>query len=198
MAGWSFQVADTFAPCASPPEAVAREDGILITWVDFGRPVRTGYQVSRRTSGGEWGNVSRRLPLTEEGNRYLDTSAEPGVLYDYAVDVFDPDGLAGRCGTASAQIVMPTRFEVRVSPNPGKGAMELVLSLPQTEEIRLQVFDLKGRNIADTVLAALLPGPHRAHWEPHDAGGRPLASGSYFVRVETRSERRTVRWIVIK
>ncbi len=187
-------------PCLIAPVASARGDGILVTWIDAVRSGVSGYRVYRRIAGGEWEweCISDLLPALEEGNTYLDTTAEAGVAYEYEIEAYTRNGPEGRYGPVSAEMVAPARLDVRVWPNPGKGALELALILPRSEDVVLRLFDPQGRQVASSVLEHLRAGVRRASWEPRDGSGRRLASGAYFLRAASDRESQTVRWVTIR
>lgn len=74
--------------------------------------------------------------------------------------------------------------ELRVSPNPFNPTAVLRFSLRESERVLLQVLDLRGRvvnTLEDRVHAA---GPHEFRWDGTGAGGAPVASGVYLIRLE--------------
>ncbi|HEY2955668.1 MAG TPA: choice-of-anchor D domain-containing protein [Candidatus Eisenbacteria bacterium] len=80
-------------------------------------------------------------------------------------------------------------------PNPVTGASTLRFDLARgAPEVRLDVFDLRGRRVATIADRAFDPGRYRLDWSARDASGRPLGAGLYFVRLSapglvTRSAR---------
>ncbi|MFH1501487.1 MAG: choice-of-anchor D domain-containing protein [Candidatus Eisenbacteria bacterium] len=68
------------------------------------------------------------------------------------------------------------------SRNPFAAQAELVLSLPEAGDSRLDVYDVRGR-LVTTLLSRRVPaGEHHVTWNGTDRAGRYVPSGIYFVR----------------
>jgi hypothetical protein len=50
---------------------------------------------------------------------------------------------------------------------------------------RLRIFDVSGRMVRELVHAWFGPGSHERVWDGRDAGGHGVASGPYFVQLQT-------------
>jgi len=91
-------------------------------------------------------------------------------------------------GVGVAGIGGPRVFELSNNyPNPFNPSTQLQFSVPQTARITLAVYNLLGqrvRTLADGVYAT---GRYTVTWDGKDEGGRTLASGVYFSRLETGS-----------
>jgi len=75
---------------------------------------------------------------------------------------------------------VPQEFALRDAyPNPFNPAATLTFELPQASFVRLDVFDLQGRKVAELVNGMRVAGIHHAVW---DASGQ--ASGLYFYRMK--------------
>ena len=57
--------------------------------------------------------------------------------------------------------------------------------LPHEAPVRLEVFDLNGRRVADVVSGVQPAGHHEAPWHAADGRGGRLAAGLYFARFVT-------------
>ncbi len=197
-----FYIIDDSTPVLLEPAAMAQPDGILVSWRIVDGTGLTGFKVYRRVDGAqgadaEWACIAPSVPSCGQSCRYLDASVDPGVRYDYEVEGFGPTGSVGRFGPATAQAMM-IQLGMRVLSNPGRGVMNLSLSLPKSGDVTLRVFDLGGREVAWTVFAGLNAGLRQEEWDVRDRQGRPLASGSYYVRMEAPSGQRTARWLVVR
>ncbi len=87
-------------------------------------------------------------------------------------------------GTAvSDQVLKPVITLGANSPNPFRGGTSFTLSMEKSASASIQIFDLKGRLIAETPSQELNPGFHRIDWQaPSD-----LASGMYLYRLKDSS-----------
>jgi hypothetical protein len=76
-------------------------------------------------------------------------------------------------------------------PNPARDRATLAFDLPRRSDISLQVFDVRGRRIADLLEGPQMPGRLRVEWPTR---GRP--AGVYFVRLRADGRTLTRRMIV--
>jgi len=66
-------------------------------------------------------------------------------------------------------------------PNPFNSAVQVTIAVPQTEQVRMEIFDINGRTISILQNDILQPGYHQLSWNPE------TSSGIYFVKVSTTS-----------
>jgi hypothetical protein len=69
-------------------------------------------------------------------------------------------------------------------PNPGSSRVSFAFDLASTADVRLSVYDTRGRLIQNWSPEARV-GNHKVDWDFRDLDGNPIASGLYFVRLET-------------
>jgi hypothetical protein len=80
-------------------------------------------------------------------------------------------------------------------PNPFNPRVNLAFDLPRAADVRLAVFDLRGRQVAVLLDESLAPGPHLAHWDGRLPDGQVAASGVYLAIVDdglVRSSRKII------
>ncbi len=185
-------------PAAPAVEAWGEEEGIALSWRVPSDLIGAGFLVYRRAPGEDWKCVSP--PLYAEGQEchWVDREAEPGILFEYEVEVIGPSGPAGRWGPVSFELHAVTRLWFRVSPNPGRGSANLAFGLPRAGDVVLHVFDAAGREVAREEWTGLRAGTHLREWEAWDGSGSELPSGSYWLRLETPAGLKTIRWTVMR
>jgi len=76
--------------------------------------------------------------------------------------------------------------ELRVSPNPARGAVELRLRVAQPGPVAIEVLDLSGR-VLRSFATAFATGEHVVRWDGNDAQGHVAPPGLYFVRARDAS-----------
>ena len=98
------------------------------------------------------------------GNAGLDVSDQTWTLEPSVTAVSDP---------------VFTEFAIRrIAPNPSTaGPVDIQFTVARDARVRLAVYDLRGRKVADLVDTRYAPGQYTARWE-----GSGVASGLYFVR----------------
>mgnify|MGYP001819394242 CR=1 FL=1 len=70
-------------------------------------------------------------------------------------------------------------------PNPFNPRVTFSFELAARSTARLQVFDLRGRLVAELGEEAREPGYHQVTWDGVDRLGRNLPSGVYLARIST-------------
>ena len=68
-------------------------------------------------------------------------------------------------------------------PNPFNPETSISFSIGQQQNVRLAIFDLRGRHVRTLWNGAAPSGESRAIWNGRDDGGRPVASGVYLYRL---------------
>lgn len=74
-------------------------------------------------------------------------------------------------------------------PNPFNPTVRIVLALPRDQEVTLRIHDLRGRLVKELARQAFAVGRQEIDWYGRDSAGRSVASGSYFVVLETEDGR---------
>jgi hypothetical protein len=87
---------------------------------------------------------------------------------------------------------------IAVAPNPFNPSTELSFTTTRAARLVVRLHDARGR-LVRTILddSAAQPGRHSIRFLARDAHGLPLASGVYFIEVNTGSDGRAVRRIVL-
>ena len=67
---------------------------------------------------------------------------------------------------------------LRSYPNPAEAEATIAYRLPRAGQVSLQVFDLRGRPVAQLLDEARSGGEHQLRWD-----SRPLAAGTYFLQL---------------
>lgn len=130
------------------------------------------------------------------------TDLTPGMEYivavtaQYVAGESLPATLVFTATSVGEEVPVPVRTEVR--PNPFRGSASVVFELKQPETVRLSVFNAKGQLMRRLLDAPLPSGPHSIVWNGADSGGKPVAAGLYFYRLEIGSQRYQGRMILLK
>jgi subtilisin family serine protease len=70
-------------------------------------------------------------------------------------------------------------------PNPFNPSTEIVFALPAAGQVRVRLYDVSGRLVRVLADGSLPAGENRLRWDGNDDRGRALASGVYYLRVES-------------
>jgi len=122
----------------------------------------------------------------------FDQSVYPAVYEGFIVTLDDaspvPDAVAAR-GMA---------FEPNF-PNPFNPTTTIALSLDRAQNVRLDIFDARGRLVHVLHDGALAAGRNELQWDGRDDRGMQAASGVYFSRARTdQGETRSQRMMLVK
>jgi len=98
---------------------------------------------------------------------------------------------------AESDVRTPAGLSVRAYPNPFNPDVRVVLSTPAKTPATVDVYDVAGRRVASLWSGTLEPGETTLRWNAASQGAS-VASGVYFLRVETASGVRTVKLTILK
>ncbi len=83
-------------------------------------------------------------------------------------------------------------------PNPFNPKTTIRFALPDEKDVSLEVFDVNGRKVATLLDGLMDAGEHHVVWNGTDASGRTLPSGLYFYKLNTGTEQRTSKMLMLK
>jgi hypothetical protein len=84
-------------------------------------------------------------------------------------------------------------------PNPFNPSTKIQFAVPQTEKVRLEVYDIQG-NLINTLVDYELyqPGKYEVNWNGLDSRGNRVASGIYFAKMQAGKFAQTKKMNLIK
>lgn len=82
-------------------------------------------------------------------------------------------------------------------PNPFRGVTAIVYTLPQDSEVKLRIYDVRGRTIQTLLAGRQSPGRHEWIWDGRDAAGTAVGAGVYWYRVEASGASAVRKLVVI-
>lgn len=136
---------------------------------------------------------------------YLD-AAPPSAAAEYRLQEVGADGSLTWLGSVRldpAGQVEPERVIPAVSlaqnhPNPFNPQTSIAFHLAAPARVNLGIYDVSGRHVVTLLDAARPAGSHSAEWAGRDAYGKPLASGTYFYRLQTDRQVLTRKMILAR
>jgi hypothetical protein len=121
-------------------------------------------------------------------DRGADSTVEAAIddiaLYDFTV-------------TSAAPPVFLTRLLPNL-PNPFNPTTRLRWEQESSGAARLRIYDARGRLVRTLVDAWRPAGPHEQAWNGRDDAGHGVASGAYFVRLETGARTLSQRVMLVR
>jgi hypothetical protein len=130
-----------------------------------------------------------RLTVADSGTE----EEEPHVNQDYS------ERFAVLCSEASVSVV-PSGLEsaLEVMPNPTHGAVEVHYVLRKPGEVRLELFDVAGRQVRTLAKGEEAAGPRVVRWDGLNDARQRLGAGVYFIRMSAESLQRSARLVYVE
>jgi hypothetical protein len=88
---------------------------------------------------------------------------------------------------------IPNDFNVSLYPNPFNAGAKISYTLPETEHIRIAIYDLSGREVSILVEGIINAGMNEAVFD-----GSELPCGIYFVKLQTAEFQKTQKIVLLK
>ncbi len=162
-----------------------------------------GYNVYRSKEEGEFENINDE-PVEE--TFYNDTGLEETDYRYYVTAVYEVGESEGSKGvnvgptSVDDEDMLPTMETklVRAFPNPFNPETIIEFSLKDTDEVTIEIFDIKGKRVRILVEDTFDSGHHKAVWKGDNNSGRRLSSGVYFYRMRTSEYMETKKVLMLK
>jgi hypothetical protein len=171
---------------------LAHHDGL--GWAMQSNPLATAVPTRRI---GEYNGVAaagQRTFAVWCGNTF--SGAEP--LDQQAI--FDAFDTAWQVGISIVDLTQGSSTVVLepARPNPSGGPTSFAYSVPQAQRVNLSLVDVRGRRVATLIHGQQPPGRHVVPWDGRDDTGNAVASGVYFLRLETGQAARTQKVVLTR
>jgi hypothetical protein len=128
----------------------------------------------------------------------IDVTGRAGEAAIYWLRVVDASGSLRAFGPVEAKVALPASWELSTArPNPFNPTTEMTVSVPAQGNVRVAVFNILGQPVATLLAGRVEAGMHRVVWNGLDTQGRSVASGVYFVQMQTESGVRMVRRVTL-
>jgi hypothetical protein len=174
-------------------ESQAEPGRVRLVW-STGGPTGEEAVVQRRTVGGGWAERARVASDGAGRITYEDAGVVAGTRYAYRLILARS---TGEVTSAETWISVPAAWKLAMAPpapNPSDGRFTVAFTLAQPGAARLELLDLRGRQMAARELGGLPAGPHRAALD----AGRDLSPGIYWLRLVSAEGRRGTRVCVVR
>lgn len=156
--------------------------------------------VQRRTAGNDWGDLGLASFESPAVVAYDDRAVSPGERYAYRlfVQTAIDQGYSNEVWMLVPTIEgAPLALQLDPSfPNPFQTQTTLNFGIPSASWVKLGIYNVAGRRVAMVIERSLPAGWRSATWDGRDTSGHPVASGTYFARLESAG-RVEIRKIVV-
>jgi hypothetical protein len=196
---------DNFSP--GPPQnlvvAYNTGGGNTLTWDPVEETDVLCYRVYRGMSPG-FTPAPENLEHTTTGTEWIDPVSD-GWMYYYRITAVDrsgneSDAITTGTATATGDGAVPQALALYPNvPNPFNPSTQIRYDVPEGgARVTLRVFDVHGRLVRTLEDAAKPAGVYTVPWDGRDSRGARLASGVYFIRIESGSVTFTHKTTLLK
>jgi hypothetical protein len=177
-----------------------RENGIEISWNLVEEGVDMQFFVLRSKSPGGYFVDLNAENVTSHGMAYSyrDEDVTPGGTYRYRVDVLDEEGRRTLFETTTIDVPAPAVTLQKVYPNPFNPQTTIAYAIPETGPVALGIYDARGRLVRTLVDEIQPHGSHVQSWNGTNDNGIAVASGVYYVRLQSKGRIRTKKAVLLR
>ncbi|MCB9087626.1 MAG: T9SS type A sorting domain-containing protein [Calditrichae bacterium] len=197
-------------------QAAAAREEVTLTWVTESEVNNLGFEVLRSVAEDSGyvliASYETDPALSGQGNsnaeteyRFSDRSIEPGNTYWYKIADIDYNGNRFHHPPVSVTVelpLVPDQFFLGLNyPNPFNPNTRVEFGVPEQDQpvrIVLAVYDILGRRVAKLVDRKFEPGYHQVNWDGRNDSDQQLASGIYFLRLESKRFVKTRKMILLR
>lgn len=149
-----------------------------------------GYHVYRKDPQGHQERLtSELLPATTVTVRFTDQPDYPaGTVLHYSYAAVRAGAEISRSKEVAVTVKSLPQYRTALLanvPNPFNPQTQIRFQLSHEGHARVTIYDVTGRRIRTLVDGQRNAGDHQVIWQGRDDGGRPVASGTYYIRLES-------------
>jgi hypothetical protein len=85
-----------------------------------------------------------------------------------------------------------------IYPNPFNPSTSVRYNIARAEKVSLNIYNLRGQKVKTLINESKTAGAHTVSWDGTDEAGNPVASGVYYLRLQTDTARETRKLTMIK
>jgi hypothetical protein len=207
---------------------ILSENNGLVKGLNIPLEIGSGLELQSVTAGTIWGEESVLLHTNEQGKVELsgsnltDCIADNGLVATLSFKIsgqntelalkhmiaraFDNSDIEiidnpqdAPSGDDDPEIIIPaTSFLGANYPNPFNPTTTISFGLNESGNVKISVFNSRGQLVRTLVNGTMQAGMHNVVWNGMDDTNRPLGSGIYFIKMQTRNLEQTTRAIMVK
>jgi hypothetical protein len=156
----------------------------------------TWIEIARNVTGESYGWVVPADQLTETARVRVFIYDELGLLgFDTSDELFEVVTHI----TGVTPNVRPNTYALGQNvPNPFNPRTKISFDLPRDENVRIAIYDVKGRLVKTLVSEPMTWGRHEVVWDGDDNRGNRVATGVYYYRIAAGSFTATKSMVLVK
>ena len=177
--------------------ATAVNGDVTLNWKTATETNNRGFEVERKTAASGYQKVGyvAGFGTTTEPTSYTYSDKNPGTgSYTYRLKQVDLDGTAEYSNEVEVEVSVPAKFALEQNyPNPFNPTTMIKYSIPQDQQVRLNVYNLLGENVMSLVNGMQKAGQHEVNFNATN-----LASGVYFYKLEAGTRSSIKKMLLMK
>ncbi len=126
------------------------------------------------------------------GFEAINNAADRAALMQGAINWMAP------VGTGVGSNLPVALGPVESVPNPFNPMTDIRFTTAAPSRVTLEIYDVRGRLVRALADGPRLAGRHHANWDGRDGTGRALPSGTYFCRVASNDEVKSVKMMLVR
>jgi len=203
--GYSVDNLAPGVPLALAGEQSYAPEGLALTWTPNVEKDLANYRVYRGTSADFVPAPANRVgsPATTS---FFDGAWDWSAGYYYKVAAVDRHGNEGRYALLAPEAITGTdtpkapaaSFLAQNFPNPFNPTTRITFGLAAPGDVSLRIYDAAGRLVRVLAEGARPAGNYSELWDGRDSGGRAVASGIYFYRLQAGSFTETRKMALLR
>ncbi|KAA3604311.1 MAG: T9SS C-terminal target domain-containing protein [Calditrichaeota bacterium] len=200
-------------------EARQIENTIQLNWTTASETENEGFNVYRKTGNGNFVQIASykgnsellgTLNSTTSNNyTFVDNSElRNGETYTYYISDVETNGLETKHEKSAKTVrfvlneeTAQTKLDYVLAqnfPNPFNPSTQINFQIAKTQDVRLQIFNLKGKLVKELVNEKMNEGSHSAKWDGTDSFGNQVSSGTYFYKFSAGIFSQTNKMVLLK
>jgi len=207
---------------------ILSENNGLVKGLNIPLEIGSGLELQSVTAGTIWNEESILLHTNEQGkvelsgSNLVDCIADNGLVATLSFKIsgqntelalkhmiaraFDNSDIEiidnpqdAPSGDEDPEIIIPAASFLGANyPNPFNPTTTIGFGLNESGNVKISVFNSRGQLVRTLVNGTMQAGMHNVVWNGMDDSNRPLGSGIYFIKMQTRNLEQTTRAIMVK
>ena len=99
----------------------------------------------------------------------------PGIHYEVSFKAHNDD-------------IVPIEYNLNCYPNPFNPELTIAFNLEETQEVKLNVFNIRGQKVKSLVNEIFRPNSYNIIWNGENSSGSKVSSGVYYIRLQVGVE----------
>ncbi len=186
---------------------ILNENTVNLNWQTATEVNNYGFEIQRAINNEQLKNINWKKINFIAGAGNSNTSHNysftdkptGGTSYSYRLKQIDVDGKFEYSNILTVTVNMPNSPELmQNSPNPFNPSTTIKYYIPQTEDVKITIFDMLGREVNTLINEQTSAGYHIAFWNGRENNGSAAASGVYLYRLQAGSFIETKKMSLLK